>query len=78
MKKLIQEMCAGAKLWWFGDAGPELSTRPFWPQKRTVLAALKAGLLRWRPFKNQTQLECGICELELTDKGHASFNEAER
>ena len=65
-QQVIDDLRAGRRLWWFGDNGPEMSGRPFWPQKRTVRAMLKSGLLRWKPYANATQRQCGICELEAT------------
>lgn len=62
--RLLRLMREGRRLWWFGGAGPELEGHPFWPQKRTVRALLKAGRLRWLPCRNDTQCSCGICELE--------------
>lgn len=67
-RKLIERMQAGHRLWWFGDNGPELIGCPFWPQKRTVRALLRAGVLQWKPPQNKAQAESGICELELTTK----------
>jgi hypothetical protein len=58
-------MRAGHRLWWHGDDGPEIEG--YWPQKRTVRAMLKAGLLRWRPWANDTQRKCGICEIEAVE-----------
>ena len=34
--RLVNLMRSGRTLDWNGDAGPELSGYPFWPQKRTV------------------------------------------
>lgn len=36
------------------------------PQERTVDILLDKGLLRWKPYKNDTQCDCGIREMELT------------
>ena len=63
-QQVLDDLRNGRRLWWFGDNGPEMSGRPFWPQKRTVRAMLRDGLLRWKPYNNKTQEECGICELE--------------
>ena len=68
-KRLIEAMRAGWKLWVFGDYGFELQAALgetcTYPQWRTVKILLEKGLLRWKPCKNDTQRECGICELEL-------------
>lgn len=61
---LLDRMSAGRRLWWFGDNGPELERHPFWPQKRTVRAMIRGGVLRWKPWANDTQHAAGICELE--------------
>jgi hypothetical protein len=65
--RLVDLMRDGGRLCWFGDNGPELTGHPFWPQMRTVRALLEAGVLRWKPYENDTQKECGIRELELID-----------
>ena len=64
-KRVIADLRSGRRLIWWGDTGPEMSDRPFWPQKRTVRAMLRDGLLRWKPWKNETQRQLGIRELEL-------------
>lgn len=61
--KVIGDLRSGRRLWWFGDAGPEMEGRPFWPQKRTVRAMLRAGRLVWRPVQNEAQRLCGIRQL---------------
>lgn len=61
---LLDRMSSGRRLWWFGDNGPEIEGHPFWPQKRTVRAMIRAGLLRWKPWANSTQRDAGVCELE--------------
>lgn len=61
---ILDDLRSGRRLFWFGDSGPEMSNRHRWPQKRTVRAMLRDGLLRWKPYANATQQECGICELE--------------
>lgn len=63
-ERVLNDLKSGCRLWWFGDSGPEMSDRSFWPQKRTVRAMLRDGLLAWRPYQNETQRECGIRELE--------------
>ena len=60
---VLADLRAGQSLFWFGDNGPEISGRPRWPQKRTVRAMLAKGILRWLPAHNQTQQECGICQI---------------
>lgn len=62
--EVIRRLQSGERLVWFGHCGPEISGRAFWPQKRTVRAMLRAGLLRWCEVANETQGQCGICELK--------------
>ncbi len=70
-KRIIEAMRAGQRLWRFGfgerafemQGFPE--SRCFRPQSRTVDILLDEGLLRWKPYRNATQIECGIRELEL-------------
>lgn len=64
--EVIRRLKAGERLMWFGDSGPEISGRAFWPQKRTVRAMLKSGLLKWDEYNNETQRQCGIRPLVLT------------
>lgn len=45
-REILRRLRAGESLWWFGDAGPEISGRPGWPLKATVRALLAAGVLR--------------------------------
>lgn len=71
-RKLLYLLASGDRLWWFGDSGPEVSSIPFWPQKRTVLALLKSGELRCKPYANPTQRECGIREIEINPMHRAS------
>lgn len=71
-RELLMLMAAGSRLMWFGDAGPELSGRPLWPQKRTVRALIRAGFLRWGDYLNESQRMTGIVPVELTDEGRAA------
>lgn len=64
-RKLVGLLRDGHRLWWFGDNGPEIDGRPFWPQKRMVRTLLGQGVLRWKPYLNETQRQCGFRELEL-------------
>jgi hypothetical protein len=69
-RRLTDLMRAGNELWWFGDHGPQLDGLDdgvYWPQRRTVRALLRAGVLRWCDYLNQTQRECGICRIEMTE-----------
>jgi hypothetical protein len=59
-------MEAGQTLMWFGNNGPELYDYPSWPQKRTVRALLREGVLRWLPAHNETQRSCGIYPIGVT------------
>lgn len=59
-QEVVRRLQAGEILNWFGDAGPEISGRPFWPQKRTVRAMIKAGILKWGEYRNEIQRQCGI------------------
>jgi len=65
-REVIERMQRGETLMWHGNAGPQISGRPFWPQKRTVRAMLRAGLLVWGRHFNETQKELGICPLILS------------
>ena len=65
---LVVRMRAGDRLWWFGDSGPEIDGRSFWPQKRTVRVLLRSGVLAWAPPANETQRRCGIRELLVVDE----------
>jgi hypothetical protein len=58
-------MREGHTLMWCGNAGPELSSRPFWPQKRTVRALIRDGVLKWGEHNNETQRQTGICPILL-------------
>lgn len=64
-KLLVERMKAGHKLVWSGDHGPELAGYPMWPQKRTVRALLKAGVLRWLPYRTDSQRQAGISPIGL-------------
>ena len=68
-KHIIDAMRADWTLWMFGDHGYELTGEPgdsdIYPQDRTVDILLEKGLLRWKPYNNDTQRECGIRGLEL-------------
>ena len=68
-KRLIDAMKAGMRLWLFGEGRFEMQGLPesrcFSPQERTVAVLIDDDLLRWKPYKNDTQRACGICELEL-------------
>ncbi len=75
-RRLIRLMAAGRRLGWFGDNGPELAGTPFWPQKRTVRALIRLGLLEWCEYSNKTQREAGICQLVLTAAGKEAANAA--
>lgn len=66
MQRVLDDLRDGRVLWWYGDDGPEMSGRPFWPQRRTVRAMLKRGLLRWKPWRNEGDKMAGVCELEAT------------
>lgn len=66
-RTLVQRMKAGCTLMWYGDNGPELDDFPHWPQKRTVRALLKSGVLKWCDYLNQTHRECGIRGIVLAD-----------
>lgn len=76
MLRLLQLMREGHTLMWHGSNGPELSDFPFWPQKRTVRPLLDAGLLAWAPHHNETQKQCGIRPIALTEKGKALTHES--
>jgi hypothetical protein len=65
---LIERMKQGRRLFWFGDNGPELDGFPFWPDKKTVRGLLAEGILRWGEYLNETQKQCGICELVLAQE----------
>jgi len=58
-KEVIDRLKNGETLMWNGYAGPEISGRPFWPQRRTVRAMLRDGLLVWGDYHNETQKQCG-------------------
>jgi hypothetical protein len=62
---VLERMRRGHALFWFGGNGPEMNGFPFWPQKATVRALLRRGLLRWGKSLNQSQADVGICPLEL-------------
>lgn len=64
-QEVIDRLKRGETLMWCGDAGPEISGRPFWPQKRTVRAMLRDGLLVWGDYLNETQKQCGMRPLIL-------------
>ncbi len=69
-KRLIEAMRAGYSLWLWGDSGFGLAGLPqcglYNPREQTVEILLKRGLLIWKPYRNDTQRECGMRELELT------------
>ncbi len=65
MREVIERLRGGERLMWCGDAGPEISGRPFWPQKRTVRKMLSLGLLVWGEWLNDTQKQCGIRPIVL-------------
>lgn len=65
--KLVTLMRSGLRLVWHGDSGPELEGHPFWPQKRTVRALLRSGVLKWGEPLNETQRQCGICPVMIGD-----------
>ena len=62
---VVWKLRDGIRLWWFGDNGPEFNGIPFWPQKKTVRILLEKGVLRWKPYANESQKQCGHRELEL-------------
>jgi hypothetical protein len=66
-KQVLDDLRNGCRLWWFGDNGPEMTGKPFWPQKRTVRAMLRDGLLRWKPWASDADKKCGKCELEAME-----------
>lgn len=76
--RLVTLMRDGRRLMWFGDNGPELDGTPSWPQKRTVRDLLKRGVLEWGDYLNDTQRECGICPIVLTDVGRRVCFEKEQ
>ena len=63
-QEVIDRLTRGEYLMWH-PMGPEISGRPFWPQKRTVLAMLRDGLLVWGDYHNETQKQCGMRPLKL-------------
>lgn len=65
-REVIERMQRGETLMWHGNAGPQISGRPFWPQKRTVRAMLRDGLLVWGRHFNESQKRLGICPLILS------------
>ena len=69
-KRIVDAMKAGMRLWRFREGKFEMQglseSRCFWPQERTVRILLKNGILQWMPYRNGTQRECCIRELELT------------
>ena len=67
-QQVVDGLRAGHSLMWFGDNGPEMEGRCFWPQRGTVRAMLRKGVLQWKEYANDTQRECGICGLELTEE----------
>lgn len=69
-KRVLDLLGKGERLWWFGDSGPEMSGHPFWPQKRTVRAMLRDGLLRWKEYQNESQRQAGFCELKMVEEDH--------
>lgn len=64
-QEVIDRLKNGEKLKWYGNAGPEISGRPLWPQKRTVETMLRKGLLIWGDYLNETQKQFGIRPLIL-------------
>ena len=66
-RKLIDLMRSGRRLMWFGDNGPELEGFPFWPQKRTVRALIREGVLKWGEPLNAAQAECGCYPVVLVE-----------
>ncbi len=77
-RHLIERMQTGHRLWWYGDNGPELMGFLCWPQKRTVRALLRAGVLRWKPILNKRHRDSGTCELELAAKAAGGIDENDR
>lgn len=69
MQEVLDRLDAGERLWWHGDHGPEISGRPFWPQKRTVRAMLARGLLVWCDPLNETQRQLGMRMLRRPEVG---------
>lgn len=63
-RRILDKVRAGARLTWFGCAGPELEGQVRPPQKRTVRALIAAGALEWQPYRNATQKGVGICDLQ--------------
>jgi hypothetical protein len=70
-QRLIDLMQRGHKLTWWGDNGPELEGTPFWPQKGTVRALIRRGVLKWGPANNRTQEQAGIFPVVLTEEWKA-------
>jgi hypothetical protein len=58
----------GKRLFWHGDAGPELEGHPFWPQKVTVRALLKQKRLQRLEAKNLMQGLAGCYEFTLVEE----------
>lgn len=65
--ELVALMKEGHLLNWFGNNGPELNGRPFWPQKRTVRALIRDGVLKWGEYRNESQRQAGICPVLLAE-----------
>jgi hypothetical protein len=65
-QELVDLMQRGRKLMW-SDNGPELEGYQFWPDKRTVLALIRKGVLEWGPPNNRTQEQAGIVPVVLTE-----------
>ncbi len=70
-KRIVDAMRAGMRLWRFREGRFEMQGLPesrcFLPQERTVRILRKKGILQWMPYKNGTQRECCIRELELKE-----------
>lgn len=76
-RRVVEMLQQGCRLWWHGDMGPEMDDAPWvdgmptiegipcWPQKRTVRALIRDGVLRWMEYKNEVQKQAGTRELEL-------------
>ena len=65
-KRIVEMLRAGKRLMWFGDNGPEMEGVPFWPQKRTVRAMIRDGVLMWGEPLNEMHKTCGIYPVVLT------------